>query len=218
LVYPESAEIVKASGARYGGFGIETLHNQAGKRIGKGLGKERIIETLTMSKEVWGDEVLVGACMISGLPFEPIESIHETIDWTMTTDLLHGATWQHLTLVSPDIKIIANSKLEPEPKNRIDSDFDKFGVKWLDGENWINSAGVTNSQAMAAVLRYKPNNPWAGRFNQYLYADIRSAGVTHEQISKVRTGGLTTEDIDSSLVLTKHRISKRLNKLLTIKV
>jgi len=215
---PESAEIVKASGARYGGFGIETLHNQAGKRIGKGLGKERIIETLTMLKEVWGDEVLVGACMISGLPFEPIESIHETIDWTMTTDLLHGATWQHLTLVSPDIKIIANSKLEPEPKNRIDSDFDKFGVKWLDGENWINSAGVTNSQAMAAVLRYKPNNPWAGRFNQYLYADIRSAGVTHEQISKVRTGGLTTEDIDSSLVLTKHRISKRLNKLLTIKV
>jgi radical SAM superfamily enzyme YgiQ (UPF0313 family) len=215
---PESAEMVKASGARYGGFGIETLHNQAGKRIGKGLGKERIIETLTMLKEVWGDEVLVGACMISGLPFEPIESIHETIDWTMTTDLLHGATWQHLTLVSPDIKIIANSKLEPEPKNRIDSDFDKFGVKWLDGENWINSAGVTNSQAMAAVLRYKPNNPWAGRFNQYLYADIRSAGVTHEQISKVRTGGLTTEDIDSSLVLTKHRISKRLNKLLTIKV
>ena len=88
----------------------------------------------------------------------------------------------------------------------------------MDGKNWINSVGVTNAMAIEAVKRYKPNNPWSGRFNQYLYADIRSAGVTHEQIANVRTGGLTTENIDSSLVLTKHRISKRLNKLLNLKV
>ena len=37
---PESAQIIKASGAKYGGFGIETLHDRAGKRIGKGLGKQ----------------------------------------------------------------------------------------------------------------------------------------------------------------------------------
>jgi radical SAM superfamily enzyme YgiQ (UPF0313 family) len=213
---PESAEIVKASGARYGGFGIETLHDQAGKRIGKGLGKKRIIETLIMLKKVWGNQVLVGANMIAGLPFEPIESINESIDWTMTTDLIHGATWQHLGLIPPDIKIVANSKLQPEPKNRIDSDFDKFGVKWLDGKNWINSAGVTNSQSIEIVQRYKPNNPWAGRFNQYLYADIRSAGVTHEQIANVRTGGITEEIMAESMRLTKHRINQRLNKLLKI--
>jgi radical SAM superfamily enzyme YgiQ (UPF0313 family) len=216
---PESADIIKASGARYGGFGIETLHDQAGKKIGKGLGSKRILETLAMLKESWGDQVLVGANMIAGLPFEPIESIYESIDWTMTTDLIHGSTWQHLTMIPPDnLKVLSNSKLQPEPKNRIDSDFDKFGVKWLDGKNWINSVGVTNAMATKAVQRYKPSNPWSGRFNQYLYADIRSAGVTHEQIANVRTGGLTKEDIDSSLELTKHRISKRLNKLLTIKV
>ena len=214
---PESAEIVKASGARYGGFGIETLHDQAGKKIGKGLGKKRIIETLTMLKQVWGNEVLVGANMISGLPFEPIESIYESIDWTMTTDLIHGATWQHLSMISPDIKI-SSGMLQPEPKNRIDSDFDKFGVKWLDRKNWINSVGVTNTMSIEAVHRYKPNNPWAGRFNQYLYADIRSVGITHEQIVNVRTGGITEEIMAESMVLTKHRINQRLNKLLTIRV
>lgn len=211
---PESAKIIKASGARYGGFGIETLHDQAGKRIGKGLGKKRIIETLTMLKEVWGDEVLVGANMIAGLPFEPIESINESIDWTMTTDLIHGATWQYLQLTHPEVDMITINKLESDPRNRIDSDFDKFGVKWLDRDNWVNSAGVTNAQALKAVHRFKPNNPWSGRFNQYIYADVRSGGLTHEQIVNIHAGSVTEEIMNQQKILIKDRIKQRLNKVL----
>jgi len=212
---PESAEIVMASGARYGGFGIETLNDQAGKRIGKGLGKKRIIETLTHLKQVWGDQVLIGANMIAGLPFEPIESIYESIDWTMTTDLIHGSTWQYLQLTPPDINLIPINNLPPDSKNRIDSDFDKFGVKWLDRNNWINSVGVTNTMALEAVHRYKSPNPWSGRFNQYIYADVRSGGLTHEQIVNIHNGSVTEEIMDQQKVVIKHRINQRLNKILT---
>jgi hypothetical protein len=212
---PESIKIIKASGARYGGFGIETLHDQAGKKVGKGLGKKRIMETLEMLKEGWGDEVLVGACMIAGLPFEPLESIIESIEWTMQTDLLHGATWQYLLLEPPKNNKLVVDTTRDKTKTRIENDIAKFGIAWVDQENWINSAGVTKAQAIEVVKRYKPKNPWAGRFNQFIYADVRSGGLTHEQISKIQTGGITEEIMKESMVLTKHRIMQRLNKVLT---
>jgi len=222
---PESIEIVKASGARYGGFGIETLHDQAGKRIGKGLGKARILETLQMLKEVWKDDVLVGACMIAGLPFEPMESIEESIDWTMKTNLLNGATWQYLQLTPPskfDLNLSTSKKQiidmeNSDARTRIDNDFDKFGIKWLDRDNWINSAGVTKAQAIEVVSRFKPNNPWAGRFNQFMYADVRSCGITHKQIVNIHNGSITDEIMDQSKVATKQRIIQRLNKVLALR-
>jgi len=210
---PESIEIVKASGARYGAFGIETLHDRAGKRVGKGLGKRRIIETLEMLKAGWGDEVLVSACMIAGLPFEPLESIIESIEWSMETDLLHGTSWQYLQLTPPNNnKLIVNAT---EDTTRIDNDNDKFGVTWQDKENWINSAGVSKAQAIEVINRYSSKNPWTGRFNNFLYADARSSGLTHEQISKIQAGEATEEIMNQSMKLTKHRIIQRLNKVLT---
>ena len=212
---PESIEIIKASGARYGGFGIETLHDQAGKKVGKGLGKKRIIETLEMLKAGWGDEVQVGACMIAGLPFEPLESIIETIEWTMQTDLLHSANWQCLELERPKNNKLVVDATRDKTKTRIDNDIAKFGIAWLDQENWINSVGVTRAQAIEVINRYKPKNPWAGKFTQFLYADVRSLGLTHEQISNIQTGGITEEIMKESMRLIKHRIIQRLNKVLT---
>lgn len=220
---PDSAEIIKASGARYGGFGIETLHDQAGKKVGKGLGKKRIIETLTLLKEVWGDQVLVGACMIAGLPYEPLEHIKDSIDWTMNTDLLHGTTWQALSLTPPKHLQLpaANNKrfainLE-ENRNRIDSDFDQYGIKWVDHSNWINSVGVSKAQAIDVVKRYKPSNPWSGKFNQFIYADTRSMGLSHEEIVGIHKGTITTEKMDALKIVTRQRIFERLNSILNIK-
>lgn len=210
---PESAEIVMASGARYGGFGIETLNDRAGTKVGKGLGKKRIIETLEMLKTVWKDQVLIGANMISGLPFEPLESIHESIEWTMTTDLIHGAIWTPMYMTPPE-----NSSINfNENKNRIDTDFERFGVTWIDHENWVNSAGVTKQQAFAAISRYKPQNPWSGKFNQTIYADVRSAGFTHDQIANIRHKTITEQDMHSAMKFNKQKIVNRLQKLLEVR-
>ena len=72
---PDSAEIIRDSGCKFAQFGIETLHNVAGRKVGKGLGRDRILETLERLKPLWKDDVLVSAGFIAGLPFEPIESI-----------------------------------------------------------------------------------------------------------------------------------------------
>lgn len=209
---PDSAEIIKASGARYGSFGIETLNDRAGTKVGKGLGKKRIIETLEMLKHVWKDQVLVGANMIAGLPFEPLDSIHASIDWTMTTDLIHGAVWTPMYLNPPEF---VNRNFNPD-KNRLETDFEKFGVTWLDQNNWINSAGVSKQQAFAAVSGYKPQNPWSGKFSQTTYADVRSAGFTHEQIANIRNNTISESDMCSAAQSTKQKISSRLKKLLEI--
>ena len=81
---PDSAAMIKEDGCKFGQFGIETLHDVAGRKVGKGLGKKRIIKTLEFLKPIWGKDVLISANLIAGLPFEPIESIRETLDWSMT--------------------------------------------------------------------------------------------------------------------------------------
>lgn len=219
---PDSAEIIKASGARYGGFGIETLHDQAGKKIGKGLGKQRIIETLQHLKQVWGDQVLVGACMISGLPYEPLDSINETIDWTMNTDLIHGANWQVLNLLPPSLSKLPGlqfSDISPiHVTNSIDKDPGKYGITWIDKYTWVNSAGVTNKQAADVIKRYKTKNPWARKFNQYNYADARSSGLTHQQIANIHTDDCTVDLMDQAVSINKTRIQQRLLKILNIKM
>ena len=123
---PESAEIVKQSGARLGSFGIETLHNKAGSKVGKGLGKERILETLHRLKEVWKDEVLTFGFFITGLPDEPEESIIETTEWLAKTNLLYSHYSNPLWVTPPDHKRFVRTL------NNISNNYDKFGIRWVE--------------------------------------------------------------------------------------
>lgn len=209
---PESAEIIKASGARYGQFGIETLHDRAGTKVGKGLGKKRIIETLESLNKIWGTDVLIGASMISGLPHEPLESIEQTIEWTSTTDLLHGTFWTPMLMIPPQEGPIGMTGL----KNKIDSDFEKFGITWLNDRDWINSVGVTRQQTVDAVKKFHPKNPWQGRFNYSVYADLRSNGFTHEQIANMKNGSISDADFQRSMEISRQKINKRLEKILQL--
>jgi hypothetical protein len=78
--YPDMISKLHQSGLRSCMMGIETLHDQAGKRVGKGLGKTRTLEALDNCKKVWGQDVRLSGTFIVGLDGEPIESIHETFD------------------------------------------------------------------------------------------------------------------------------------------
>ena len=116
---PDQAKLLYESGFRCGSFGIETLHDKAGKAVGKGLGKDRILETLEMLKEVWKDEVLIHAFFIAGLPHEDEQSLLDTVSWSKETNLIHSTIWHWLEL--ENIKIL--------PK---DTNVDKISVL---GEN-----------------------------------------------------------------------------------
>lgn len=172
---PESIEIVRASGARATSFGIETMHDLAGRKVGKGLGKQRIIETLTRIKKVWQDDIATQAYFIAGLPDEPEESILETIEWGRNTKLLDSIRWMPLWITPPDHKTFVLKT------HQITDNNDKFGISWIDDHTWINKQGVTNSRAnkLAAMgnSRYS-----VGGFGYYV--ELRQFGWSHEKIIK----------------------------------
>lgn len=77
--FPEQITILKDMGLCSVYFGIESLYDPAGKAIGKGLGRERILKTLVKVREVWGEDCRLHGSFIIGLPYETKETATE---WT----------------------------------------------------------------------------------------------------------------------------------------
>ena len=217
---PESIDIVKASGARMGTFGIETLDNRAGKSVGKGLGKERILETLGWMKEKWGHDVLIQGNFIAGLPYETRESIHDTLEWTKNTDLMFAASWFPMWITPPaHYDIVEDAEI-----NRISRDVDKWEIKWLDKQNWINSAGITYNEVDKLCLDFVNQNKVGGlssrvSFSFVDYADLRTAGLSHQDILNSRYKNTDAEFIVLNNALKKvgQRVDARIKKILAIK-
>lgn len=203
---PESAEIIKQSGARLGSFGIETLHNKAGSKVGKGLGKARILETLHRLNEVWKNEVLIFGYFITGLPEEPEESIIETVEWLSKTDLLYSH-WSNPLWVTPP-----THKRFVKVLTKIATDNDKFGIKWLDETNWINSQGVTF--ARAAELSHAINsNPNRNVISFPDYPELRKMGFTHQEIVDIRKDPKMPH-VRERINIIQSKITRKLDKFL----
>ena len=85
---PESAELLINSGLRSCFFGIETFHPLAGKSIDKGWaskhGKEYIPK---LYKDLWGGKINIHLNFIAGLPFEGIDSLHESLNWCKSQNI-----------------------------------------------------------------------------------------------------------------------------------
>lgn len=84
--YPEMRELLLESGAECLLFGIETLHEKAGRAIGKGLNPDKIKETLHYCKETWDNKIIMCSNFIVGLPHEPVEHIWESFDYLLSDD------------------------------------------------------------------------------------------------------------------------------------
>lgn len=207
---PESAEFIKASGAKIGSFGIETLHDVAGRRVGKGLGKTRILETLTRLKEVWNDEVLVTAYFLAGLPFEPLDSIKSTMQWTLETDLLFNASWNPLWITPPDhFKIVGEGKL-----HAISKDNDKFKITWPEPNIWQNDQGIRFDQLDVLVKEVMDKIPT--KFTYAEYADLRTAGVTHQDIVDIKKDKTRLDLIQQNFIEIQELTISRLKKIVQL--
>ena len=84
--YPEMADMLKEMGMVGVVFGIETMHQEAGRLVGKGLGEKRVKEALETCKNSWQDNVNISANFMCGLPKEPVESIKNTFKWILSDD------------------------------------------------------------------------------------------------------------------------------------
>lgn len=206
---PESIDIVKASGARAGGFGVETLHDQAGRKVGKGLGKKRILETLQNIKERWQGDVAVYAYMIAGLPHEPWDSILESWEWTKTTDLIHGSMWEALYVRPPD----AIERIVPKSISRLDKNPGNFDLSWPTANTgWVNSMGVSKEQCVELVNQ-KPSYLFEFRFSFHNYSNLRFLGWDHQDLVNLKSGSISMQQIWQKKQLIINQNIDRISKL-----
>lgn len=205
---PESAEILKKSGARMASFGIETLHPKAGRRVGKGLGKQRILDTLAWLKNQWKNDVLIHAMFIMGLPDEPEHSMQETIEWLRETDLIHSYTASPMWITPPAHKSFV-LKI-----NAIAEDNQKYGIQWLNDTNWINQQGMTfeKANALTQIANSDPRR-LSTTFSDYV--EFRKMGLTHDQIVDFKSTGMS---VVRDRVLNNNKANNQLlQKFLTLK-
>lgn len=206
---PDSIEIIRDSGAVYGTLGIETLHDKAGRKVGKGLGKKRILATLEKLKKVWNNDVLFNSQFIAGLPDEPKEHILETMKWSATTDLIHSVSWTPL-YISPPTGIRHN-----DSASRIGLNNDKYGITWQ-GRNWTNNVGLTFADVDHMVKNYYENKNQNYRVHFGNYSDLRVSGLTHTDIITVPQTPVELLPLDQLGNRLEKLVKDRLDAILTI--
>lgn len=128
--YPEMRELLLESGAGSLAFGIETLNDVAGKRIGKGLGQEKIKETLQYCHELWRDRIIISSNFIVGLPGEDHNSIWRTVDYLVSDDCPLD--------VFGFLPLFVRETQDGRNRSHIDQDPKKFGYEIDSGNQWTN--------------------------------------------------------------------------------
>lgn len=169
--YKEQADILYDSGLRACNFGIETLNDRAGRLVGKGLGRERIISTLEFLNKKWGTKILKNGLWIAGLPYESPRDWQNTLDLMMGWDYTFGNIWNPLFI---------NYKYDSIHKSVLDLDYHKYGYE-ITPKGWRHCDGYDENDAKSfshkANLLLKHKN-----IDHYKYGSLRSVGLKHEEI------------------------------------
>lgn len=160
--FPEMAELLYEAGMRGVAFGIETFDYEAGKRIGKGLGRERILDTLQKCRNVWGSDVQITGLFILGLPLESIDSMKATIEYLDSEDCLLDSCNVTALQISSERGL-----------SRMDRSTDKFGYRRTDERQWTRfedwETDITTAVEMrklAGSFNFRPRQDHR-RFQQY---------------------------------------------------
>lgn len=194
--FPEMREMLLESGAASLAFGIETLNEVAGKKIGKGLGERRIKETLAHCAETWKGKIITSSNFIVGLPGEDELSIRNTVDYLVSEECPLD--------VFGFLPLYIRSEHDGRSTSKIDQDPKKFGYMVENGKPWQNN-----------TMDFKE----ASRIVHSIYMDERvqrkSKFSAATWIGRIINLGYSTEDIfniinDNSTSV--HEIKYRLRK------
>lgn len=162
--------LLEESGAVGLQFGIETLYKKSGSAIGKGMAKEKTIEGLNYIKE--NSNISLGSGFIFGLPFEPIESIRDTIEWLDSKDCpLDNKEIYALSIPSLNSHF-EHSKLMIDPYRWGYKDLDpsnKDRMIWDNGNiNWYQAQDLKKE----CLQRFKDHN----HFNAHQISRVYNMG------------------------------------------
>ena len=203
--HPETIDWLFDSGLRSALFGIETLHPESAKIVGKGGDRDSLFAVVRKIKEKYGNTVNLHGTFIFGLPNESIESMQQTAEFLLNdNNPLDSWAVQPLN-IKPANKNYSNDFL-----SAIDRDFAKFGYENL-GEAHSKGKG------MYTLIKYPTGQMiWKNQYTDYITVEALADEVKQIESVKNRNrvsgmGSFTFASLDLSLDDTLNALHTDIN-------
>lgn len=182
--YPEMRELLFEMGVKSIFFGIESFHPVAAKKAGKGLSADKVKKTLYYCKELWRNQVLIGAGFIVGLSGEPEESILETFDWLNQDNCpIDVPSVNPLHVQRP----VREDPHRITPFSKIGADPLKYGYKLIEGAYWKNEH-MDKDRAIELIENFQIQR--LNRKERYVFSVwlgcLRNLGYTFEDLIETK--------------------------------
>lgn len=145
----EQIMLLKEMGLVGAFFGVESFHPKAASNIGKGLNPVIAKQLLyDLKHQYWKNEVKITVGLITGLPYETVESYEETKKWIVDpSNLVDKIGIIPLYLTAPDER--TGSEL-----SEFDLNAAKYGFYWsANSPNWKNMYGPIFTFEQAKKIR-----------------------------------------------------------------
>lgn len=201
------------SGLRGFFFGIETLNQRTASAIGKGGSREKLIETLRYIKSKYGNDVMLHASFILGLPYESLESMNQTIEFLFSEKSPLDSTWVYALR----IPISKTSGFDSE----LTINYEKYGYKklgikgpYMDWENEVLS--YSQALEMEQVIRNRIlNDKQRQKVGGFISFMISGLGINLQEMTNISMKDIDwnkIENIKNNRALEyKQKISEEFN-------
>ena len=185
--FPETVELLPASGLRGAFFGIESFHPQASLAVGKGWNGRHGKDMLLRLKEEWGKRVSWHLSLLVGRPGEPMEHMQQTQDWCIENEMHH---WHWIAL-----SISRNPDLEW--KSEFDIHYADYGYRFIDPANdmyWttdlfdLKTASEASRKLVAESRKYVKVTPW--EMSKWACDGTPFDDIMHKKVSEVDYEGI----------------------------
>lgn len=201
--FPETAIMLKESGIVGAMHGIESLHPQASKLVGKAWSGKHGRDWLPkLYHDIWEGKVTQHLNFIVGLPYDTKESILNTIKWYSDNNL-HSIKFTALGFFSSPLAWTVTSEF--------DKNSDKYGFKVDEKGNWYNNEW-TQAQATDFAKEVEEMLKYKARLHPWTFMHLKSMGYDQNKLLKARRKELDWDDIVSK---NKEFLKKYYNRLLT---
>lgn len=209
--YPQMRELLLESGAISLQFGIETLNESVGKKIGKGLATQKIKDTLSYCGELWKDKIIMASNFIVGLPNETEESIWNTVNYLVSDECKLDIFGFLPLAIKVEDDGRKSSKIDRDPKNFgytivATNDWDNGHMKYEDAKKLVHR--IWRDPRVQKKAKFGAAT-WIGR--------IINLGYSLEEIFILLNGNLTQHEL--STFFKDKTLSKKLeyyNKLMEL--
>lgn len=209
--FPETARMMVEAGARGLYWGIESLDYEVARRAGKGTPPDKIKSFLKDFYRDFGDQCLLTASFISGLPGETRESWLREVDWICENPCLHFINIGSLSLTpyqaDLDQKVTDYAEYSRNPQKYGFEEVSFNPLYWRHG-----TMDLPEAEELAQIFV----NRWAEvrrgttglAMDIWIYPHLRSLGLNPETVREV----YFSEDTIRQQELVQHLIKERMKR------